>query len=424
MIAEYVQKSRQLMSELANSFVEREEVVRLSLLAMLAGEHVLMIGPPGTAKSLLARTMCNVIEGGKYFDYLLTRFTTPDEIFGPLSVKKLEQDEYERKVESYLPMAHIAFLDEIFKANSSILNSLLTLINERVFHNGAKILKSPLISIMGASNEIPEEDENLDALYDRFLVRLQVGYVEHDDSFKAILFKKAGEKKIKNKLSLQELKELQKDASKVKVPSSVQNMLLVLKKRLLKTKVRISDRRWKQVVGFLKTLAAVNGRKTVQETDLLAIRNMLWTDSGQASAISKTVWNVCVSSRQAGSTILSDCKKTEETFDKRTPSDDHYGRRQETQQISEIDKKMFIDQLKGLRKNLVSAEKEVTSRRRHYETQLDSNPWIDGRGLISDIDSEVAQLKKASESLSKLAGKIESWPTDDESDEEEDYDDW
>ena len=124
------EKIKKIIGELDSSFVERKKAVRLCLLAMLSGEHAVLLGPPGTAKSLLVRTICDAIEGGSYFDYLLTRFTTPDEIFGPLSIKKLEEDIYERKTKSYLPEAHIAFLDEIFKANSSILNSLLTLINE------------------------------------------------------------------------------------------------------------------------------------------------------------------------------------------------------------------------------------------------------------------------------------------------------
>ncbi|MFW9839074.1 MAG: AAA family ATPase [Candidatus Thorarchaeota archaeon] len=420
---EHPQKAQNLMNELIGSFVEREEIVKLSLLAVYAGEHVLMIGPPGTAKSLLARTICNAIEGGQYFDYLLTRFTTPDEIFGPLSVKKLEQDEYERKIESYLPKAHIAFLDEIFKANSSILNSLLTLINERVFHNGSNLVRSPLVSIIGASNEIPEEDENLDALYDRFLVRLQVGYVESDESLKAIIFGKAGEKKIKNKFSLQELRQLHKAAQKVNVPARVQDMILVLKRRLLKSKIRISDRRWKQVVGFLKTLAAVNARNAVEETDLLVLRNMLWTEPSQALAISKIVWDVCVSSKQAASSIKSDCKKTEESFNKIALQDSHYGREKQKVPISDFDKKNYLKQLNGLGKSLASAEKEIASRRKRYEKQLDSNPWIDGTGLISDIDSEVAELKKVSELLSKITKKVENWTIESEEDEEED-DDW
>ncbi|GAG70244.1 unnamed protein product, partial [marine sediment metagenome] len=298
------------------------------------------------------------------------------------------------------------------------------LINERVFHNGSQLMQSPLISILGASNEIPEEDENLDALYDRFLVRLQVGYVENDDSFKEILFKKAGEKKIKNKLTLEELKLLQRDARKVKTPNNIQDMIIILKKRLLKKKVRISDRRWKQVIGFLKTLATVNGRKTVVETDLLVIRNMLWTDPAQASVISKTVWDVCVSSKQAASVIKSECKKTEESFDKIGLSDDHYNRGREKIPVSEHEKKLYIKQIGGLKKNLASAERETTSRRKKYDAQLDSNPWIDGTGIISDIDSEVAKLIKTSEMLLKLIDKIENWPIESESEEDEDDDEW
>ncbi len=176
-----------LLSEFENSFKERSEEISGAFLAILSGEHVLFLGPPGTAKSLLTRKVCEAIEGGSLYYYLLTRFTTPDEIFGPLSLKALQQDEFSRRIEGYLPTAHIAFLDEIFKANSSILNSLLTILNERKFHNGLKVLDIPLLSVFGASNELPEKEESLEALYDRFLFRYFVSYVQDETNFKELI---------------------------------------------------------------------------------------------------------------------------------------------------------------------------------------------------------------------------------------------
>ena len=152
--------------------------VRLMLLAALSGEHLLLLGPPGTAKSELSRRLA-ALTTGRYFERLLTRFSVPEELFGPLSMKGLENDEYLRQVEGYLPTAEVAFIDEIFKANSAILNALLTLLNERLFDNGTERNAVPLLTLVGASNELPESEE-LDALYDRFLIRRHVSQVSAD----------------------------------------------------------------------------------------------------------------------------------------------------------------------------------------------------------------------------------------------------
>ncbi|MFK7928761.1 MAG: AAA family ATPase, partial [Myxococcota bacterium] len=123
---------QRILTALDGSLLERTTHTRAVLLALLAGQHALLLGPPGTAKSLMARAMCAVFEDATYFEYLLSRFTHPDELFGPVSIPGLKVEDYRRLTEGFLPQAHVAFLDEVFKANSAILNSLLTLINERV----------------------------------------------------------------------------------------------------------------------------------------------------------------------------------------------------------------------------------------------------------------------------------------------------
>src|SRR6266581_5473118 len=148
-------KLRKIREELQQMFLERTELIDGALAALLAAQHVMIVGPPGTAKSMLADELCQRIEGASYFQWLLTKFTTPEEIFGAVSLKALEQDDYRRVTTHKLPEAHVAFLDEIFKANSSILNALLTLINERVFHNGRERVTVPLVTMFGASNELP-----------------------------------------------------------------------------------------------------------------------------------------------------------------------------------------------------------------------------------------------------------------------------
>ena len=132
------------------------------------------------------RRTCRRIEGANYFQWLLTKFSTPEEIFGAVSLKGLEQDDYRRVTTHKLPEAHIAFLDEIFKANSSILNALLTIINERLFHNGRERIAVPLITLFGASNELPDEEE-LTALYDRFMLRFMADYISEEFRFLKML---------------------------------------------------------------------------------------------------------------------------------------------------------------------------------------------------------------------------------------------
>src|SRR5579863_9978870 len=179
-------KIARIRDELNAQFFERGELIDGALCALLSASHILIIGPPGTAKSMLADELCRRIEGANYFQWLLTKFSTPEEIFGAVSLKSLEQDDYRRVTDHKLPEAHIAFLDEIFKANSSILNALLTLINERIFHNGRERVAVPLITMFGASNELPDEDE-LTALFDRFMMRFTVDYIVEDFRFLKML---------------------------------------------------------------------------------------------------------------------------------------------------------------------------------------------------------------------------------------------
>src|SRR5512138_733909 len=176
---------QQLRADLHGRFPERREVIDGALAAVLAGEHVLLLGPPGTAKSALVRAIAQAF-GGHYFERLLTKFSTPEELFGPISLKALEQDRYARVVTDKLPEAQFAFVDEVFKANSSILNSLLAAMNERVFHNDGAPLAMPLVSLFGASNELPDGKE-LEALFDRFLLRFDVQYLRRPASFRAVV---------------------------------------------------------------------------------------------------------------------------------------------------------------------------------------------------------------------------------------------
>jgi MoxR-like ATPase len=204
---------QQLRADLQGRFPERRDVIEGALAAVLAGEHVLLLGPPGTAKSALVRAVAQAF-GGCYFERLLTKFSTPEELFGPISLKALEQDRYERVTSGKLPEAEFAFVDEVFKANSAILNSLLTAMNERLFHNDGTPTQMPLVALFGASNELPDGKE-LEALFDRFLLRFDVQYLLRPSSFRAVLL--APEPAIAAALTMSELRQAQVDVARVKV---------------------------------------------------------------------------------------------------------------------------------------------------------------------------------------------------------------
>ncbi len=268
---------RLLRDAMLHGLVERDESIRLALLAALAGEHLLLLGDPGTAKSMVARRLHHAFVGGGYFERLLTRFTVPEELFGPLSIQGLEQDRYERLVAGYLPSATVAFLDEVFKANSAILNALLTLLNERLFDNGSSRIVTPLAAVVGASNELPK-GEDLNALYDRFLIRLHVAPVSQE-GFRALLKLRGGdEPEIADGLALspEDLAAVRIGAEQVAVPEDVESLFVELREWCAAEKLRVSDRRWRKIVKLLQVAALTNGRTAVSIWDLWLLQHCIW----------------------------------------------------------------------------------------------------------------------------------------------------
>lgn len=253
--------------------MERQTHTRLALLSLLSGHHMLMLGPPGTAKSLLARAACRCVSGGRYFEYLLSRFTHPDELFGPVSIPGLKEEDYRRLTDGYLPDAHVAFLDEVFKANSAILNSLLTLINERIFHHGVHRDPVPLLALIGASNEAPDT-ESLGALYDRFLVRVASRPVARPDSFLQVCLGEvpAFEPPASDCLSLDDIAYIRRASGRVTAGPLVRDALVRLRVALQEEEIPASDRRWRWALELVKIAALTSGREEIQAVDLLLLQ--------------------------------------------------------------------------------------------------------------------------------------------------------
>ena len=296
------ERINKLLHQLNQNLFEREEAIKLALLVTLSGESIFFLGPPGVAKSLISRRVKDIFKDGTSFEYLMNRFSTPDEIFGPIAISKLKnEDKYERKVESYLPTADVVFLDEIWKAGPSIQNALLTVINEKKYRNGTQEIDIPLKGLISASNELPAKGEGLEALWDRFIIRYIVENITNEDNFNAFLKKSTID--ISStidedlKFSTEEYNQCQYEIDTINIPDEVLRVISFIRysvaeynaKEENKAKIYISDRRWKKIVRFLKTAAFLNDRKEINLGDCFLITYTLWDEVEQIDFVKEAV---------------------------------------------------------------------------------------------------------------------------------------
>lgn len=297
-----------LRAELLLLFPERNTVIDGSLAAVLAGEHVLLIGPPGTAKSALVRALAQAF-GGIYFERLLTKFSTPEELFGPVSLRGLEADRFTRVTTGMLPEAEFAFVDEVFKANSAILNALLSVVNERIFHNDGKPAPVPLVTMFGASNELPEGKE-LEALFDRFALRFQVDYLLRPATFKGVLT--AAEPKLSTTLDMKSLRAAQAEVAKVKVTDGTVDAVLAIRDACRTEGIIASDRRWKKSLRLVQAAAWMAGEKQTSPEDLTLLTDALWREPKERGKAAKLVGRLADPVASQAVEVLDSARETAE----------------------------------------------------------------------------------------------------------------
>ncbi|RII20363.1 ATPase RavA [Streptomyces sp. YIM 130001] len=287
------ERLRSVTAELSDLFYERDDVIRTLTVAMLAGQHSLVIGPPGTAKSELARELTGRIEGANYWEILLSKFTAPTRMFGPIDVAALSRGEYRQVFDGRATTAHIAFIDEIFKCSTAALNETLGLLNERIYHpeNGGEPIRCPLISAITASNELPAGDDSA-AIYDRLLVRLEVGYLADPSNFAGLVRSAVSSAAAATRTTVQ-LAELQHAVAEavpaVVVPDAIVDALCTLRAALRREELIASDRRWRQSVRLLQASAFLDGRESVDSSDLSVLTHVLWDSPAQRPTVEREV---------------------------------------------------------------------------------------------------------------------------------------
>ena len=323
-----LERFKLLLQEMNRGIYEKNTEISLSLLAALAGESVILLGPPGVAKSMVARQLKTAFRDAQSFEYLMSRFSTPDEIFGPVSIQKLKtSDTYERAVEGYLPTADVVFLDEIWKAGPAIQNTLLTVINEKIFRNGNREMHLPLKLLVAASNELPAKGEGLEALWDRFVIRIESRPIKLEKNFRAMLLEShadfsrstralghadfSGSTGVLGhadfadnadssdlKITGEEYAEWAEKICKIGVKEEVLDAISAIRKSLRavnvdeaaeRRNIYVSDRRWKNIVRLLRTSAFMQDREEVDICDLLPIYHCLWQEPEERDAIRSIV---------------------------------------------------------------------------------------------------------------------------------------
>lgn len=320
----------------SKNLYDRQDICKMIILALVADESIFLYGPPGTAKSMVAKWAASILDTEKYFSCLLNQYTQPDELFGPVSIKALEEGRREVMTQGYMPEAEITFLDEIWKAGPAILNTLLTICNEKTFRNGNSVMEVPLKLLISASNEFPEEGSGLEALYDRFLIRMIVNPVSSKKDFYNLLTNHSKNEIEYHPITNKQLEEWRKGALTVSVRDCDLEFIYTLRNKLNKENVYISDRRWKKIIRLMMVSAYLNGRTETNEADYFVFDYTLWSRLEDQEIIEKCI-NEC---------FAADIKEFEKYEKIETL-------------VEDACKKMSKEEIEVLNKELINLPKEI-----------------------------------------------------------------
>ena len=348
-------RTESLLRALTAGLYERDRAVALTLLTAVAGESIFLLGPPGVGKSLIARRLKYAFRDGTSFEYLMSKFSTPDEVFGPISIKKLrDEDKYERITDRYLPGANIVFLDEIWKAGPAIQNALLTILNEKIYRNGEEDLKVNIRGIITASNELPPRTANLAPIWDRFLVRLELGKISEYRNFVKMVVdtRDVYEDNIPEatKLSEEELDRWSEEIDRVEVPAEVLNTLQLLLYRIEEYNARpnnaghpilIYDRRWKKAVRLLRASAFLHARQRVNLMDVFLLEHCLWQSPEQRETVREMLVDAVRKHGYSVTVNLGALKKEMQAFEEEVHAETRIRHRIEEEQLLPVQESYY-----------------------------------------------------------------------------------
>ncbi len=275
-----------LETDLKTRLVDRDGEIHGLVLAALSGQHMELLGPPGNAKSWLIRAFAEYFQA-KHFQWLLTPDTSPDEILGPVDISQLKLGVYSRVTKNKLPEAEIAYLDEVYKANSRLLNATLGILQERKFNNNGSEMDCPLLFCVGSSNELPDDDAHLQAFRDRFVLRFNPGYITHPDGFINMLELQPSSNRLS--ISVDDLKLAQVECGTLRMAQDTRDSMTVLWERMREAGIMVSDRRYKQMLSVMAAESWLLGADCIVAQSLIVGCDVLWDTTEQIRVVAQIV---------------------------------------------------------------------------------------------------------------------------------------